>query len=454
MRIQDTLERVLELSRAHECIALGKTTSATNVRWALNTATTSGCSESTQLFIVSIIDGRVGTIGRNHFPGDDLQALVRESEEACAGKPPAGDALPLLEGNGPGPGWPDPGEPAGMSVFSRLGPDLAGAFRRARDHGILLFGFAEHTHSTLYLATSSGLRRRFCGSEGKFQINAKTPDFRLSTWTGQATTTFRDVDISGCEKRLMQRLEWSKKQLSLPPGDYEVILEPCAVADMLVEAYWNGSARDAEEGRSAYSRPGGGTRIGETIAAEALSMYSDPWEPGLEVTPFVVAVESSGVSSVFDNGLETGRIDWVTGGKLTGLITTRYQAHRTGTAPKPFVENLIVPGTGSELDQMIASTGRALLVTCLWYIRMVDPQTMLLTGLTRDGIFLIEDGQVKGAVNNFRFNMSPLDLMKKTVEIGRSQPTLAREFGDYFTFVKVPPLRVAGFHMSSVSPSV
>ncbi len=136
------------------------------------------------------------------------------------------------------------------------------------------------------------------------------------------------------------------------------------------------------------------------------------------------------------------------------MITTRYWAKTTGAEPKPFVENLIMPGKGPPLEAMIASTKRGLLVTCLWYIREVDPQTLLLTGLTRDGVFLIEEGKVVGAVNNFRFNMSPLDMLAQTTEIGESQSTLARELGDYFTFAKMPPLRVRDFHMSSVSESV
>lgn len=462
LTLPQTLERVLELSKADECIVVGWNTSTANVRWALNTTTTNGVTESSQLFVISVIDGQVGTIGRSYFPEEELEPLVRASEAACEGKPPAEDHMPLLEGHGLPPDWSDPDEPTSVAVFSKLAPDLAGAFRRAEEAGVLLFGFADLIRTTVYLANSAGLRRRHTGLEGKFQINAKTPDFTTSAWAGQVTTTFQDIDIPAYERRLMQRLEWSKNQISLPAGHYEVILEPSAVADMLIEAYWNGSARDADEGRSAYSKPGAeegdganrSNRIGEKIATGGFSVYSDPAEPGFEATPFSVAIESSSYSSVFDNGLDIGRIDWIREGMLEGLITTRHWGEKTGTAPKPFVYNLIVPANGPDLGEMIASTERGLLVTCLWYMRMVDPQTMLLTGLTRDGVFLVENGEVKGAVNNFRFNMSPLDVLAQTTEIGRSQSALAREFGDYYTFVKTPPLRVESFHMSSVSESI
>jgi predicted Zn-dependent protease len=436
------------------CIALAWSSSSANVRWALNTTTTNGVSESSLLYIVSVIDGRVGTIGRSWFPDEELESLVRASEAACEGKPPAEDHMPLLPGSGPPPDWSNPEEPTSIAVFSRLAPGLAAAFSRAGEAGVQLFGFAEHVRNTVYLATSSGLRRRHTASEGKFQINAKTPDFKTSAWAGQVTTTFEDVDVEAHERSLRQRLEWSRNQISLPAGHYEVLLEPSAVADMLIEAYWNASARDADEGRSAFSKPGGGNRTGEKIAPDGISLYSDPNEPGLEVVPFAVAIDSSSFSSVFDNGLDIGRIDWIRGGLLRSLVTTRHWAEKTGSTPRPFVDNLVLPADGPGLDEMIASTERALLVTCLWYIRMVDPQTMLLTGLTRDGVFLVEHGEVKGAVNNFRFNMSPLDMLAQTTEIGRSQLSLAREFADYFTFAKTPPLRVTDFHMSSVSESV
>ncbi len=454
MDLQDTLERVLKLSTADDCIAIGWHHSSANLRWALNTSTTNGVTEAQQLLVISIIEGRVGSVSRSYFPEETLESLVRESEAACEGKPPAEDLMPLLQGDGVPQEWRQAPEQTGIGVFGKLAPDLAAAFGRAGEEGYLLFGYAEHVQSTVYLATSTGLRRRHSGAEGKFQINAKTPDFKSSTWAGQVTATFEDVDIEALEDRLRQRLEWSKEQVSLPAGRYEVLLEPSCVADMALEAYWSTAARDADEGRSVFSKPGGGNRVGETIAPDGITFYSDPKEPGFEVAPFTVATSSSSYSSIFDNGLPTGRIDWITDGVLTGLITTRHWAKVSGAEPKPFIDNLIFPSDGPGLEEMIASTRRGLLVTCLWYIREVDPQTLLLTGLTRDGVFLIEDGRVKGAVNNFRFNMSPLDMLAQTLEIGQSQSTLARELGDYFTFAKMPPLRVRDFHMSSVSESV
>jgi predicted Zn-dependent protease len=166
----------------------------------------------------------------------------------------------------------------------------------------------------------------------------------------------------------------------------------------------------------------------------------------------VVTTSSSAHSSVFDNGLPATRTHWVRDGVLERLVRTRHGAATAGAEPAPWIDNLVLSaGDGPDLDQMIASTDRALLVTCFWYIREVDPRTLLLTGLTRDGVFLVEGGEVKGAVNNFRFNMSPVDVLAQAVEVGAAVPTLPREFGDWFRRVKAPPLRVDRFNMSSIS---
>ena len=207
------------------------------------------------------------------------------------------------------------------------------------------------------------------------------------------------------------RLDWAATRIELPAGRYETILPPTAVADLMLDAYWTASARDAEEGRSVYARSGGKTRIGERLSELPLTLRSDPDEPGLSCAPFEVATASAaGLQSVFDNGAPLEAARWITDGKLTELIRTRSWAARTGAPSRLFVDNLILDGAGTaSLDDMIANTERGLLLTSLWYIREVDPQTLLLTGLTRDGVYLVENGTIQGAVNNFRFNESPVD---------------------------------------------
>jgi predicted Zn-dependent protease len=202
-----------------------------------------------------------------------------------------------------------------------------------------------------------------------------------------------------------------------------------------------------------FSKAGGGTRVGERLSDLPLTLRGDPTMRGQEAGPFVATSASSRMSSAFDNGAPITATDWISDGELKALIQTRHSASLTGLPFTPLVGNLelTAPNAAGSADDLVASTDRGLLLTCLWYIREVDPQTLLLTGLTRDGVFLVEGGEVVGAVNNFRFNESPVDMLRRVVEVGDTQETLAREFGDYFTRTRMPALRVADFNMSTVS---
>jgi predicted Zn-dependent protease len=214
---------------------------------------------------------------------------------------------------------------------------------------------------------------------------------------------------------------------------------------------WSMDGRGAQEGRTALSAPGGGTRVGEKLTGLPLTLYSDPAATGLECTPFVAVPSSSERVSVFDNGMDIERVEWVRNGAVNALAYPRAAAAEFGAPVAVPADNLLMTGGAASLADMIAGTERGLLLTTLWYIRTVDPTVLLLTGLTRDGVYLIEDGEVTAAVNNFRFNESPLDLLRRATEAGVSEMTLPREWGDWATRAAMPSLRIPDFHMSSVS---
>jgi predicted Zn-dependent protease len=376
--------------------------------------------------------------------------MVRESEAACARRPEAPDYMPLVEGAGEPSDWGDPPADADIHVFDPLVPQLQSLFERARQAGIATFGYAELRTETTLLAASSGLKKRHTERIGKIDMTGKTFDFERSSWVGQATHDFLDIDLHEMLERLEQRLGWAARRIDMPAAAYEVLLEPSCAADLAIAAYWFMPRRDADEGRSPFSRPGGGTRIGERLFGD-VTVYSNPLEPRVEAAPFHFGIESGDASSVFDNGVELSRTEWVRDGVLEHLIAPRYWAAKMGLpGPVPYVNNLVVEGGGPPMSEMIAQTERALLVTCFWYIRTVDPQTALMTGLTRDGVYLVEAGNVKGAVNNFRWNMSPIAALGQATQIGQGGLALPREH-DEFLRSKAPALRVAHFNMSSVS---
>jgi predicted Zn-dependent protease len=465
---QETVERALAAARG-DCVVIADESSAANLRWAGNTLTTNGVSRSRQLTVIAIsrrAEGTsVGVVSRAGAGDDQIADVVAAAEQAAADGSPAEDAQSLLapggEGafgmdltGGAGPSWDDPVTGTEIGVFRRFADDLGTAFGAAQAAGRKLYGYAEHTLTTTFLGTSTGLRLRHDQPAGKVDLNAKSADLTRSAWAGQGTRDFTDVDVAALDGGLSQRLDWAKRKIELPAGRYETLLPPGAVADLLVYLYWSAGAKDALDGRSVFSKPGGGTRVGERLAALPVTLRSDPALPGLGCAPFVTAHASGRDTSVFDNGLALAPTAWISGGELAALIQTRHTAGLSGLPVTPAIGNLALdgpPGSGATLEDMVGRTQRGLLLTCLWYIREVDPQTLLLTGLTRDGIYLVENGEVTGAVNNFRFNESPVGMLGRLAETGGSVPALPREWGDYFTRCAMPPVRVEGFNMSLVS---
>ncbi|MEU6993784.1 metallopeptidase TldD-related protein [Streptomyces sp. NPDC046465] len=458
-RPHEIVERALELSTADGCVVIAEEQSTANLRWAGNSLTTNGVTRGRTLTVIATVDGKEGTasgvVTRSAVTADDLEPLVRAAEQAARGAGPAEDAQPLVTGTATSPDFTEAPAETSSAVFADFAPALGEAFARARAGGRELYGFANHECVSSYLGTSTGLRLRHDQPNGTLELNAKSPDRTKSAWAGRATRDFKDVDPAALDAELAQRLEWARRRIELPAGRYETLLPPTAVADLLIYQMWSSSARDAVEGRTVFSKPGGATRLGERVAGLPLTMRSDPHEPGLESAPFVLAHASGGDASVFDNGLPLAATEWIRAGDLAHLATSRHSAGLAGLPVTPAVDNLVLDGGGDRsLAEMVAATERGLLLTCLWYIREVDPATLLLTGLTRDGVYLVERGEVVGEVNNFRFNESPVDLLGRATEAGRTEKTLPREWGDYFTRAAMPALRVPDFNMSSVSQGV
>jgi predicted Zn-dependent protease len=466
---QEAVERALAVSRSDDCVVIAEETSSANLRWAGNTLTTNGVSRSRQLTVIAIdrrADGAsAGIISRAGVRADQIEQVVREAEHAAAEATPAEDAEPLPGAGNDGPfgtkeideqRWDSPPGQTEIGVLRDFAAGLGETLREAQAADRKLYGFAEHDLVSTFLGTSGGLRRRYDQPTGRVELNAKSADLARSAWAGAATRDFADVDIAGLDAGLSERLDWAKRSISLPAGRYETLLPPTAVSDLMIYLYWSAGAKDAADGRTVFSKAGGGTRVGEQLSTQPVTLYSDPLASGLRCPPFVIAHASGSDSSVFDNGLALSSTAWIQDGSLAALHSSRHSAALAGLPVTPAIDNLIfaVPTSGASaptLDEMIASTDRALLLTCLWYIREVDPQVLLLTGLTRDGVYLIEDGEVVGAVNNFRFNESPVDMLGRLLEVGATVPTLPREWGDYFNRAAMPPVRVEGFNMSSVS---
>jgi len=443
------LSEAAKLGGADETMVLVTDKVEATLRWAGNSMTTNGISVSRGVTVISIVrqgdSARIGTMVSAEVDPRAIPGLVAASQEAARSAPEASDAAPLLAGTGVPADWDAPASGTGPLVFADIAASLSRGFRGADR----LYGFAYHSVSTTFLASSTGLRRRYTQPTGTVEINAKRGD--ASAWAGMSTPDFVDVPTDSLLEQLSTRLGWAQRSVELPAGRYETIMPPSTVSDMMIYLAWSMAGRGAQEGRTAFSAPGGGTRVGERLTELPLSLFSDPMAPGLACTPFVATSSSSETVSVFDNGMEIIQVDWIRDGVINALAYPRAAAAKFDAKVAVAADNLVMTGGSAELADMIAATERGLLLTTLWYMREVDPTTLLLTGLTRDGVYLIEDGEVTAAVNNFRFNESPLDLLRRATEAGASEKTLPREWGDWATRAAMPSLRIPDFYMSSVS---
>jgi predicted Zn-dependent protease len=455
----DVVGRVVLVTESSEAV----------LRWANSTMTTNGHSTAISWSVISLVrlDGGTGRAGvaagvvsssaRVSDPGE-IESMVRASERAARQSGPARDVADLPEpaAGGDSAGWDDPAGETSIGVYGRLAEQLAEAFGRGRDGKRVLYGFASHEVATTWLGTSTGVRRRWTQPTGSVELNAKSADLTRSAWGGRSTADFSDVDLLALDAELAARLGWGARRIEQPAGRYPTILPPSAVADLLTYLCWGMSGRPAQEGRSPFSAPPGAqaaTRVGERLTTLPLTLTSDPaMGDGLNTMPFLATAHSSDDVSVFDNGAPLGRVDWIADGVINALTYPRAAAAEFGTQFAAPGDNLaLTGGTDGSLADLVGRTERGLLLTCLWYIRVVDPATLLLTGLTRDGVYLVEGGEVVGEVNNFRFNESPLDLLRRASQVGAPERTLPREFKDWFTRTVMPAILVPDFNMSSVS---
>jgi predicted Zn-dependent protease len=453
---QRLVEHALDVSTSEQCIVIVNDTTSANLRWANNTLTTNGVMHTVDVTVIAFQGAGSSSVSGTAASLEQVTALVESADRAAQVADEAEDHAELATGT-VGSDWDEAPGQTSIHVFEQFATQLGEAFSQADVERRILYGFVFHEVTTTYLGSSTGLRLRHVQPTGHYGCTGKDAALTNSAWVGGATRDFSAVDATAMASQLATRLAWGERRVELPAGRFDTILPPSAVADLMVDAYWSAGARTAADGQSIFSRPGGGTRIGEQLVDAAVRLYSDPAYAGLECEPFVVAGGSSDRSSVYDNGLPLAATDWIREGRLTSLIQTRQTAALTGQPTTPAVDNLVLEvagATGTEAD-LVAGMEDGLLLTCLWYIREVDPQTMLLTGLTRDGVYRVEGGEITGAVNNFRWNESPIDLLNRYTQASGTVPSFSREWGDdYFSRTATPALRIPDFNMSSVSQAL
>ncbi len=458
---QEIVDVALAESAGDDLAVIVTESSDTNLRWAVNTLTTNGFVRRQEVDVVAFSKSTSGvstaTASGNVGDANEVRSLVAKAKSASEKAAPAEDAAPLEDG-GQSRDWADPPSDTTPGVLASVAMGLGEAFYRGRLDEVEHFGYAEHEISTTYLGTTANTRLRHSQPQSRLEMTAKSHSRTRSAWIGTAELDLDHVDVAAMEADLQHSLALQGHQIQIDPGRHRVLLSPSAVADLMIELYWSADARSAIDGRSVFSAAGGGTRVGETISDSPITLSSNPAdaEPGMACADFEVSAAPSESSTPFDNGLGLGATDWISHGRLRHLVNTRHTAQLAGIPVTPGIDNLTLrhdSGSGS-LDEVAQRMGDGLLITCLWYNRVVDPATLLLTGLTRDGVYVVRGGEIAGSCGNFRFNDSPVSMLGRIVEAGGTVRTLAREMGDYFNQAAMPPLVVGDFHLSTSSEAL
>ncbi len=454
---QDLVEKILSRANTDDCIVVVKDKTQANLRWASSTLTTNGVIQERNVTVIAFVamDGSMasGAVSRTNVSESDIDALLAEATAAAKAAGAAEDFAPLAKDVSFG-NWSAPHTPTGPEVFANFAPELGEMMRRSQSDSIELFGYAEHTHETIWVGSKGGMRLRHDSPVGRVEMTGKSHQRSRSTWDGVETHDFKNVSVAKIDANIRQRLAWQEKKIDLPAGKYDTIFPSGSIADLYVYMMWVAGGRDAFEGQSVFSKKGGGTRVGEKLANVGLQLFSDPTNSTLPGSPFVSASTSSPFTSVFDNGQKQSKVEWIKDGVLQSLVQTRASAKLTSLPYTPIGDNLImsVDGGAGGLEDLVKKVDNGLLLTTLWYIRMVDPNSLLLTGLTRDGVYYVKNGEVQGATNNFRWNDSPVNALSRIAHAGASEWTQPREWAGDVTSMAVPPMVIRDFNMSTVSP--
>src|SRR6478609_3826803 len=436
---QALLKKVLSYSKADECEVNIFGSDNGNIRYARNAVSTSGLVSQNTLVVASAYGKKLGTATINEFDDASLEKVVRRAEELAQLAPENPEFVPFL---------PQQTYVADSKTFvpatAAITPRQRSTFvedslKVAKEKKAVAAGFLEDSTGYSAMMNSKGLFAYNTSANVNFSITVRTEDGKGS---GYATRGYNDVTKLDTKKATQIATEKAVKSATakaIEPGKYTVILEPAAVAVLLENIFFDMDARQAEEGRSSMSLPNGKTRMGEKMVDERVNIYSDPLNPELPTSTW------SG------DGRPQEKVSWIEKGVIKNLSYSRYWAQKKGVKAVPGPDAAIMEGGTKSLEDLIKGTKKGVLVTRLWYIRSVDPQSLLLTGLTRDGTFYIENGEIKYPIKYFRFNESPVIMLNNLEELGKVERTVSIESNINYL---LPPMKIRDFTFSSLSDAV
>jgi predicted Zn-dependent protease len=426
------LEKVIAFSKADGCEANLNGSNGGNIRYARNTVSTSGEDSNVTLAVQSYFGKKSGTATINEFDDASLEKVVRRAEELAKLSPENPEFMEPLPQQAYGESKTFSESTAKITPEYRA-QAAANSINPATAKDVTAAGFLEDSHSFSSMMNTKGLFAYNQSTGVNFTVTMRTND---GTGSGWVTRDFNDVsklDTAEASNVAIQKAILSKEAKAIEPGKYTVILEPAAVSDLLSNMFFNMGARQADEGRSFLAKKGGGTKLGEKIVDERVNIYTDPFNTDVPASPWT------------GDGQARRKMEIISGGVVKNLFYDRYWASQKNVAPVPFPGNVIIEGGNASVEDMIKDTKKGILVTRFWYIRSVDPQTLLYTGLTRDGTFYIENGVIKHPIKNFRFNESPVIMLNNLETLGKQVRVDGR---------LIPYMKIRDFTFTSLSDAV
>ncbi|WP_394004553.1 TldD/PmbA family protein [Luteimonas sp. WGS1318] len=435
---REILEKTVALSTADECTATLSGAVDGNIRFALNNVSTSGIVSNAELAVQVAFGKRVGTASINAFDDASLQSVVKRAEDLARLAPENPEFLPAI-GKQAYRASPTFSESTAAITPEFRANVAAGSIAPCRAEQLIAAGFLDDGKRFVAFANSNGNFGYQQATNFNYTCTVRTEDGRGSGWVGRNLKDASEFNAERDVRVAMRKASDSAEAQALEPGKYTVILEPAAAAGLISFMMRFFDARTADEGRSFLSKRGGGNKLGEQVYDPRVNIIADPWHPEAAVMPWD------------GDGLPRERMPIIENGKIANLDYSRFWAQQQGKRAVGRPGNLLMSGGEGSTADLIRGTDRGILVTRTWYIRMVDPQTVLLTGLTRDGTFYIENGEIKYPLKNFRFNESPVIMLNNIDELGRP----VRVGGDESSMVMMlPPMRLRDFTFTSLSDAV
>ena len=434
------MKKALSYSKADECEININGADTANIRYARNSVSTSGSISQTSMAISSAFGKKLGIVTTNEYDDASLEKAVKLSEELARLAPENPEYMPFLGPQTYSERNPKLFDKKTYEMTPKQRTDMVGqSLQVAKDNKLTAAGFLQSQGNFNALMNSHGLFAYNAASDISFSITMRTQDSLGSGYAIKDYEDFNDMDTLKLSTVAAKKAASSIGVKAIEPGKYTVILEPAAGIVLLEQLYGGLDARSADEGRSFLSKAGGGTKLGEKMVDERVNIYSDPLDPRLPNSVWA------------GDGQPLQKTNWIEKGVIKNLFYSRYWAQKKGVKSVPYPGPVIMDGGDASLEDLIKGTEKGILVTRLWYIRPVDPQTLLYTGLTRDGTFYIENGQIKFPIKNFRFNESPVIMLNNLEALGKSERTVSDESNQSCL---IPPMKIKEFTFTSLSDAV